>query len=266
MRIAVNGAAGAMGKRVIVAAVQSEDCDVVAALESPGHPDLAKDAGIGAGVEPLGIAISSELTGDPEVLVDFSVPAATLGRARECAEAGVAVLIGTTGLSAEQRSEIEDEVAARVPVLIAPNMSVGINALYDLVERAAEVLGQGYDVEVIEAHHRRKKDAPSGTAMELARRLCAALEREPETVLLYGRQGQVGQRTGQEIAVHAVRGGDIVGDHTVLFAGPGERIELTHRASSREVFARGAIRAARFLQGRAPGLYAMRDVLRSAEG
>ncbi len=145
-------------------------------------------------------------------------------------------------------------------------MSVGINALYDLVERAAEVLGQGYDVEVIEAHHRRKKDAPSGTAMELARRLCAALEREPETVLLYGRQGQVGQRTGQEIAVHAVRGGDIVGDHTVLFAGPGERIELTHRASSREVFARGAIRAARFLQGRAPGLYAMRDVLRSAEG
>jgi len=236
MRIAVNGAAGAMGKRVIAAAVETGDCDVVAALESPGHPDLGKDAGTVAGVEPLGVAISAELTGDPEVLVDFSVPAATLGRARECAEAGVAVLIGTTGLSAEQRSEI------------------------------AEVLGQGYDVEVIEAHHRRKKDAPSGTAMELARRLCAALEREPETVLLYGRQGQVGQRTGQEIAVHAVRGGDIVGDHTVLFAGPGERIELTHRASSREVFARGAIRAARFLQGRAPGLYAMRDVLRSAEG
>jgi len=189
MRIAVNGAAGAMGKRVIAAAVQTEDCDVVAALESPGHPDLGKDAGIVAGVEPLGIAISSELTGTPEVLVDFSVPAATLSRARECAEAGVAVLIGTTGLSAEQRSEIEARVAARVPVLIAPNMSVGVNVLYDLVERAAKVLGHGYDVEVIEAHHRRKKDAPSGTAMELARRLCVALERDPETVLLYGRQG-----------------------------------------------------------------------------
>jgi len=194
------------------------------------------------------------------------VPAATISRARQCAEAGVALLIGTTGLSAQQRSEIEDEVATRVPVLIAPNMSVGVNLLYDLVARAAGVLGQGYDVEVIEAHHRRKVDAPSGTAMELARRLCAALGRDPDAVLLYGRSGRVGQRTGEEIAVHAVRGGDIVGDHTVLFAGPGERIELTHRASSRDVFATGAIRAARFLQGQGPGLYTMQDALRSAEG
>ncbi len=260
MRIAVNGAAGAMGKRVIAVAVETEDCEVVAALESAGHPDVGKDAGTVAGVGPLGVAISSGLAAHAEVLVDFSAPAATVRRARECADAGIAMVIGTTGLSAEQRSEIE-ELASRIPVLAAPNMSVGVNLLYDLVEHAARVLGQGYDVEIIEAHHRRKKDAPSGTAMELARRLCAALGRDPDAALLYGRQGQVGQRTAEEIGVHAVRGGDIVGDHTVMFAGPGERIELTHRASSREVFARGAIRAARFLRDRDPGLYTMRDAL-----
>jgi 4-hydroxy-tetrahydrodipicolinate reductase len=156
--------------------------------------------------------------------------------------------------------EIQRDVASRVPVLVSPNMSVGVNLLFELAGQVARALGKGYDIEILEAHHRRKKDAPSGTAKELARRLCEALGRGPG-VLRYGREGIVGERPADEIAIHAVRGGDIVGDHTVIFAGEGERLELTHRASSRDVFAHGALRAARFVAGRRPGLYCMADAL-----
>lgn len=261
MRIAVNGAAGAMGKRVVSLIAEAEDCELVAALEAPGHPDLGKDAGAVAGTEPLGVQLSCELSGKPEVLVDFSTPEATLARARDCADGGVAILIGTTGLSAEQRAEIEEQIASKVAVLIAPNMSLGVNLLYSLVEHTARALPTGYDIEIVETHHRRKKDAPSGTAMELARRICRTLERDEDSVLRYGRHGPVGQRGTEEIAIHAVRGGDIVGEHVVIFAGEGERIELTHRAGSRQVFALGAIQAARFLLNQPPGLYSMQDVL-----
>ncbi len=259
MRAAVSGAAGAMGLRVIALIASAPDMELAAAVDRPDHPDLGRDAGLLARVGELGVPLAAELTGKPDVAIDFSAPAATLALARRCADLGVPLLIGTTGLPAEARAEIEDAVARRIPVLVAANMSLGINLLLRLVETAARAL-PGYDVEIVEAHHRRKKDAPSGTAKELARRLLEALGRGEEA-LLYGREGMVGARTGEEIAIHAVRGGDIVGDHTVLFAGDGERIELTHRATSRDVFAGGALRAARFLATQQPGLYSMQDVL-----
>lgn len=260
MKVAVSGAAGAMGRRIIGLLRETEGCQLVAALERPGHPDLGKDAGLLAGGGALGVTLSAELHGKPDVLVDFSAPEGAVARARECAQQRVALVVGTTGLSAEQFSGIE-RAAARVPVLIAPNMSPGVNLLFRLAEDAAGVLGDGYDVEIVEVHHRRKKDAPSGTAMELARRICRALSRDPETDLCYGRHGLAGPRRPAEIGVHAVRGGDVVGDHTVIFAGDGERVELTHRITNRDVFARGAIRAAAFLVGKAPGVYSMGDVL-----
>jgi len=186
---------------------------------------------------------------------------AFLARAVECAELGTAVVVGTTGFSDEQRRTFEREVASKVPVLIAPNMSVGMNLLFELVAEVAGVLGEEYDIEIVEMHHRRKKDAPSGTALKLAERICERMSWHAGEVLLGGRHGMVGERPRRQLAVHAVRGGDVVGDHMVIFAGQGERIELIHRATSRDVFARGALRAARFLVGRPPGLYGMKDVL-----
>jgi 4-hydroxy-tetrahydrodipicolinate reductase len=248
-----------MGQRVIALIAAAADMELVAAVDRPDHPDLGRDAGLLARVGELGVPLSGKLTGKPDVAIDFSAPAATLALARDCARVGVPLLIGTTGLPTETRAEIEGKIAARIPVLVAANMSLGVNLLLRLVETAARAL-PGYDAEIIEAHHRRKKDAPSGTARELANRLLEALGRG-EGALIYGREGNVGARTSEEIAIHAVRGGDIVGDHTVLFAGEGERIELTHRASSRDVFAQGALRAARFLVQQGPGLYSMQDVL-----
>jgi len=261
MKIAINGAAGAMGKRIIHLATREEDCRIVGTLERPDHPALGRDAGTVAGLDPLGVVLSAGLEAEPDVLIDFSVPDSAVRRALHCAERGVAVLVCTTGLSAEQREVVEREVAARVPVIIASNTSLGVGLLLRLVAEVTRALGAGYDVEIVEAHHRRKKDSPSGTARELARRICEARGLDPEAVLRHGREGIVGARTADEIGIHAVRGGDIVGEHTVIFAAEGERMELTHRASSRDVFARGALRAARFLAGVRPGLYAMTDVL-----
>ncbi|MHC4479957.1 MAG: 4-hydroxy-tetrahydrodipicolinate reductase [Planctomycetota bacterium] len=262
MRIAVNGAAGAMGRRVIALAHEAEGCQVVAALERTGHPELGRDAGEVAGVGPLGVAISTGLSHTADVLIDFSAPEAALSRAEECAGQGIAMLIGTTGLSHEQLSAIEQTVARRVPVLVASNMSLGINLLFGLAAQVATALPEDYDVEIVEAHHRRKVDAPSGTAMELARRIARARGVDEEVGFCYGRHGRTGPRGPGEIAVHAVRGGDIVGEHTIIFAAEGERIELTHRASSRDVFARGALRAAAFLTGQEAGMFSMSDVLR----
>jgi len=265
MKVAVNGAAGAMGKRVIALLGGTQGCQLVAATERLGHHDLGKDAGTLAGVGTLGVQLSVHVCGDPDVLIDFSAPEATMARAKDCAASGTALVIGTTGLSAGQLQEIREQVAAKVPVLIAPNMSVGMNLLFRVVGDVAQTLGEGYDVEIVEAHHRRKKDSPAGTALELARRICTALKRDLQDSLRHGRQGLVGPRSTSEIGVHAVRGGDIVGDHTVIFAGEGERLELVHKATSRDVFARGAIRAAMFLVGRAPGMYSMHDVLEQAK-
>jgi 4-hydroxy-tetrahydrodipicolinate reductase len=258
--IALNGAAGAMGRRIICLLEDTPDCELTAAMERPGHPDLGRDAGELAGRGPVAIELSSELTADADVLVDFSAPAAAVERATECAGRGMALLVGTTGLSGEQRQAIE-RLSDTVPVLIASNLSMGVNLLFRLAEEAASALPDGYDVEIVETHHHRKKDAPSGTALTLAEGICAALGRDPADVLCYGRQGAVGARSEREIGIHAVRGGDIVGEHTVILAGEGERLEITHRATSRDIFARGAIRAARFLASREAGAYTMRDVL-----
>jgi 4-hydroxy-tetrahydrodipicolinate reductase len=214
-------------------------------------------------VGPIGVPIAEKLGVEAGVLLDFSSPDGAADRACECAERGLPVVVGTTGLTDDQLGRIE-EASARVAVLVAPNMSVGVNVMFELVAQTARALGDGYDIEVVEMHHRRKKDAPSGTALELARRLCDALGRD-ESQLIFGREGAAGPRTPQEIAVHAVRGGDVVGEHTVIFAGDGERIELTHRASSRDVFVHGALRAARFLAGQPAGLYSMRDLLGSGQ-
>lgn len=259
-RIALNGAAGAMGRRIICLLEGDPDCELAAALERPGHPELGRDAGVLAGREAIGVDLSADLHAQADVLVDFSAPAATTERAAECAKRGMAVLVGTTGLSDDQRGRIE-QLAENVPVLIASNMSLGVNLLFRLAAEAAAALPDGYDIEIVEAHHHRKRDAPSGTALTLAERICEALGREPNEVLRYGRQGAVGARPETEIGIHAIRGGDIVGEHTVLLAGEGERLEITHRATNRDIFARGAIRAAGLLASREAGLYRMRDVL-----
>jgi len=261
IRIGVNGAAGRMGRRIIALVTEQDDLALACALECSGHPDLGKDAGAVAGIEPLGVNIAEGMAGRPEVLIDFTTPQSTLQRAREGAQEGVALVIGTTGVSGEQKQEIEQQIASRVPVLTAPNMSIGMNLMFGLAGQVARALGEDYDVEIVEMHHRRKKDAPSGTALRLAERVCEGMSWKPEEVIIHGREGMTGERPARQLAVHAVRGGDATGDHTVIFAGEGERIELVHRASSRDVFARGAIRAARFLAGKPPGLYAMGDVL-----
>lgn len=261
LKAAVNGAAGRMGQRIIGLLAQNPDCRLVCALERADHPRIGTDAGEVAGAGELGVELADQISGSPDVLIDFSSPEACLSRARECAQAGIGLVIGTTGLSAEQDREIESKLAREVPVLKAPNMGLGVNLLFRLVQEVAAALGTDYDVEIVESHHRRKKDAPSGTAQKLAENICEALDLGAEDTIIYGREGLTGERPAEQVGVHAVRGGDIVGEHTVMFAGEGERIELTHRAGSRDLFALGAIRAARFIAQQQPGLYDMQDVL-----
>jgi len=261
LKIAVNGAAGRMGKRLICLLAEDRSWQLVSATETAGHPAIGKDAGMQAGAEEIGVALTAQIQGSPDVLVDFSTPAASVERATQCAQMGTAVVVGTTGLSAQQMREMRSNVATRVPLLISPNMSVGVNALFALAEQVARALGDQWDIEIIEAHHSRKKDAPSGTAVRLAEIMCATRGWDPPETLCYGRQGTVGERPAMQIGVHAVRGGDIVGTHTILFAGRGETLELKHSATSRDIFAAGALQAARFLVGKPPGLYAMKDML-----
>ena len=261
LRVAVSGAAGRMGRAVVRLLLEEEGCELVSAVEAQGHSALGADAGQLAGAARIGVPLTAHIQGQPHVLIDFSTPDASVERALECARTGTAVVVGTTGLSTTQMQRMHSEVASRVPLLIASNMSLGVNILFALAGQAARALGREWNVEVVEAHHSRKKDAPSGTALRLAEAICDALGWATSDVLCCGREGAVGERPFKEVGVHAVRGGDIVGDHTVLFAGQGERIELVHRATSRDIFARGAIRAARFMAHKPPGLYSMSDVL-----
>jgi len=211
----------------------------------------------------LGVQVTDRLTPPADVLIDFSAPESTVQRVCECAEHGIALVVGTTGLTAEQQEELE-AAAQRVPCMTAPNMSIGANLLFDLAAQVAKALGDEYDAEVVEIHHRFKKDSPSGTAMRIVSRIAEATGRSVDESAVYGREGQVGERTKSEIGVHAVRAGDVVGDHMVIFGTLGERIELVHRAHTRDAFAQGALRAAKFVAGRPAGMYSMRDVLGSA--
>lgn len=259
--LAVTGAAGRMGKRIIaIASEQPEQFKLVGALDRPDCPLLGQDAGKVAGVGEAQVPISATLTGTPQVVIDFSTPAATRGLLAECAAKQIALVIGTTGLTGEDQKRI-DEAAKRTAVLQASNMSLGINVLLGLVAQAAQQLGAGYDIEIVEAHHNQKKDAPSGTALSLAESIVKATGRSMEKDLVHGRVGPDAKRVPGTIGMHALRMGDVAGEHTVYYATTGERVEIKHVATSRDTFVHGALRAAAFLAGKRPGRYTMADVL-----
>jgi 4-hydroxy-tetrahydrodipicolinate reductase len=262
MKLAVAGAAGRMGRTLLEAVLRSGDLVLVAALEAPGHPQLGRDAGEAAGATS-GVRLTADVAAAvaaADCLVDFTQPAATIGHVDACAAAGTAAVVGTTGFTPEQKAKIVT-AARRIPIVMAPNFAVGVNAAFKLAELAARILGEGYDVEIVEAHHRHKVDAPSGTALALGEAVAAALGRDLKSCAVHGREGITGERDPRAIGFHAIRGGDIVGEHTVIFAGEGERVEVAVRSGSRLTYALGALRAARWLQGRRPGLYDMFDVL-----
>jgi 4-hydroxy-tetrahydrodipicolinate reductase len=263
VRIAVLGAGGKMGRAILRAILDEPGARIAVAVERAGSADLGQDAGVLAGAgSTTGVAVRAQLpsAGEADVWIDFSAPAATIGNANAAAAAGAALVVGTTGLAAADKDQIA-AVARKVPVVFSPNMSVGVNVLLDLVARAARALGPAYDMEIVETHHRMKRDAPSGTALRLAEAVAEASGRDLAKTARYERHGDVGPRTNEEIGLQTLRGGDVVGDHTVFFLGMGDRVEITHRASSRETFARGAVRAALWLAGRKAGLFDMRDVL-----
>ena len=261
--VIVAGAAGRMGSRLIACLRDTPELTLAAALEAPGHPALGRDAGEAAGVGASNVRITADAEAAiirDRVLMEFSVPEATLAHLRLVAERGARAVIGTTGFSAAQREEIAG-LGRRAPIMLAPNMSVGVTVALRLLAEMARALGDDYDVEISEVHHRFKKDAPSGTALRMAEVVAEALGRDLDKVAVYGRQGLPGERPSKEIAVLSQRSGDVVGEHTVSFGALGERLELTHRAHNRDTFARGAVRAARWIVGQPPGLYSMQDVL-----
>lgn len=260
MKIAILGAAGRMGLTLVRCAQRFSGLQVSGAAECEGHAALGADIGVLAGVKPLGVPLTSGWPGDADVVIDFTFHAAVPANMAQAVANGQAVVLGTTGLT-EAEKECVDAAAQRVAVVWAPNYSLGVNLLLDLVQRAAAVLDVAYDAEVVEMHHRLKRDAPSGTALGLAEAVAAGRGVNLADVAVYGREGITGERPAGEIGVHALRGGDVVGDHTVIFAAEGERVEITHKASSREAFANGALKAALWLKERKPGLYNMRDVL-----
>lgn len=252
----VAGVSGRMGQALLEAIGQDGQCRLHGALDRRGSEALGREA-------VAGITISDDIGATlrgADVLIDFTRPEASLLHLEACRAGGVALVLGTTGFDTAQKRTIA-EAARAVPIVFAPNMSVGVNLLMKLAEMTARALGDGYDIEIIEAHHRHKVDAPSGTALGLGQAVAGALGRDLARCAVYGREGVTGERSTETIGFATVRGGDIVGDHTVLFAGVGERIELTHKASSRLTFAQGALRAAKWLRGRPAGLYDMRDVL-----
>lgn len=261
IRVVVTGAAGRMGRALIEACTRTEGLQLAGALERPGSSIVGADAGELAGLGRLGVPIVAGLEKlEFDVLVDFTRPEATLGYLAACQRAGRRMVIGTTGFDEAGKGRIA-EAARTVPLVFAPNMSVGVNLCFKLLDLAARVLGDNVDVEVIEAHHRYKADAPSGTALRMGEVVAKALKRDLKECAVYGRQGVTGERSRATIGFATVRAGDIVGDHTVLFAGGGERVEITHRAESRATFANGAMRAARWLAEKPAGLYDMQDVL-----
>lgn len=262
-RVAITGAAGRMGKTLLEAAHASEDIEIAAAIERPGSSVIGVDAGELAGIGRVGVVVVGDLAGQQErfdVLVDFTRPEVSLANLAVCRAAGRRMVIGTTGFSEAQRAQIA-AAAQDIAIVFAPNMSVGVNLCLKLLDMAARVLGQDVDIEIVEAHHRHKVDAPSGTALRMGEVVAQALGRDLKECAVYGRQGVTGERSRRTIGFETIRAGDIVGDHTVMFADVGERVEITHKASSRMTFAKGAMRAAQWLMERRTGLFDMQDVL-----
>jgi 4-hydroxy-tetrahydrodipicolinate reductase len=261
-RLAIIGAAGRMGGMLIRCADQFDELGVMVAIEQAGHAALGRDAGVLAGRGELGVAIGDDLASlaDVDTCIDFTFHEAVPEHVTRAAELGKRFVLGTTGLTDSEADTVK-AAADSIPIVWAPNMSVGMNLLFVMVEEAARRLGPDYDAEIVEVHHRHKKDSPSGTALRLAKAVAAGRDQKLDEVACFGREGQVGERPRGEIGIHAIRSGDVVGDHTVSLGTDGERVEFTHRASSRDAFAMGALRAALWLADREPGLYDMRDVL-----
>ena len=261
--IAITGIAGRMGKTIAGIVEENPETKLSGALEVSGSNAIGKDTCVITGVGTEGVIVTDSIEdafADCDAIIDFSAPEASIKNLEFAADSGSAIVIGTTGLSVQHRDRIK-ELSNDARVVFAPNMSVGVNLLFKLIAEAAKVLGDEYDIEIVEAHHRHKVDAPSGTALRAAEVAATALGRDIDKVAVYGRQGIIGERKYQEIGIHSVRAGDIVGDHTVTFAAPGERIELTHKAHSRSTFAAGSVRAALWLADKPNGLYDMHDVL-----
>lgn len=255
IKLVVIGAAGRMGNRVLSLAAEFSQYDIVAAIERPGHPDTGKK------LIPADIVLTDTCQAiDADVAIDFSLPEASERTADFCIENGIALVCGTTGLTDQQRDKLK-AASEKIPVLYATNMSVGMNALFSLAGKVASMLGEDYDIEIVEQHHRFKKDAPSGSAMTLAENICRATGRDFPESLVHGRSGSDAQRRKGDIGMHAVRAGDITGVHSVIFGTPGETITLNHTAGSRDTFVRGALRAAQWLVGKQPAMYSMADVL-----
>ena len=263
IKVCVAGAGGRMGGAICHQVTSEGDMQLVSALEKAGHASVGQEVSL---PQETRVRVTDDLREalDPaDVLVDFTTPEATLAHVQEAASLGKKVVVGTTGFTGEQRSQLE-RAAKRVPSVIAPNMSLGIGVLCELLQYAVKSLGPEYDVEIVESHHRMKKDAPSGTALRLAEVAAKAAGKESDRAVVHGRGPGSGPRQSGQIAIHAVRGGDIVGEHTIILAGPAERVELTHRARSREVFTRGTVRAIRFVMASPPGIYTMADVIKAA--
>ncbi len=263
VRIAVCGAAGRMGRTILEVCKETDGAEVTAAIEYPGSPMLGVDAGEQAGIGKLGVVISDDISALAEnfdVLIDFTLATSVSGNLARCHAAGRKMVIGTTGLSEDQKQEIQ-QAAIDIGIVFAPNMSIGVNLCFKLLELAARVVGEDADIEIIEAHHREKKDAPSGTSLRMGEIVAKTLGRDLADCAVYGREGVTGARDRQTIGFETIRAGDIVGEHTVMFATTGERVEITHKATSRKTFASGAVRAAQWLAGRDRGLFDMQDVL-----
>jgi len=263
IKIGVAGAAGKMGSRIAALSKEYDGLQLAAAFEKAGHKDVGKDIGSIVGIGETGVILSDGIEGiidSVDVIVDFTSVESTKENLKAAASRGKAIVIGTTGLTAADLKEVEP-LTKSIPCVMASNMSLGVNLLLKVLRDVARALGDDYDIEIVEAHHRLKKDAPSGTALKMAQVIADAINRDLDEVAVYARKGIIGQRTRKEIGIQTVRAGDIVGEHTVLFGGLGERIEITHKASSRDTFARGALRAVLWISGKPAGLYDMQDVL-----
>lgn len=263
IKIAITGVGGRMGGRILSLLREEDGIEIAGATEKEGHPVIGKDAGVVAGGERIGVLVSDrieEAAFDADVVVDFTSPVATLANAEYASKTGRAMVIGTTGFSEDEKKKLEGLVKG-FPCVMSTNMSIGVNVMFEVAKRLAQFLGDEFDVEIVEAHHRFKADSPSGTALKLGEVVAEALGRDFRKVARFERYGRIGERGRDEIGIQTIRGGDIVGEHTLIFCGIGEMVELTHRAFSRDNFARGAIRALKWVVGKPPGIYTMKDVL-----
>ncbi len=268
IRVVVSGADGRMGKLLLQAVIEGDDMELAGAVERKDHPLLNRDVGKLIGSAKCRILLKGDVKkviSSGDILVEFSTPQATLSHLPAAVEKNNGIVIGTTGLNDEEKERIK-ESSSKIPILLSPNMSIGVNLLFKIAGEVARILGPEYDVEIVETHHRMKKDAPSGTALRLAEVIAQARGRSLKEVAVYGRKGTTGERKTGAIGMHAVRGGTVSGEHNVIFAGASERVELTHRAESRQVFIRGAIEAIRFIADASPGFYDMQDVIASRKG